>query len=603
MASGAEAEPTELNPHQGQSIPAASLPWARTDSAWLTGLCLATYAFYLPVLRFGFVFDDRPFILQNPWLLSGRFIPRFFTAHLVAFLHPHAQGTYYRPCLLLWLLIQRKLWNLNPVGWHLSTLTLHVLAAFSVYLLARGILHRRFSAGVAALVFVLHPAHVESAAWIMGLPDPLFTLLAVSALVCHIRRRQSTGSIRKIRASASLLLYAAALLTKEVALTLPVLMLAFEWIFPVPAKGGGTGLFRRVWTAFVPTLNYWGVTAIYLAVRWAAIGGLSHPLTSLSWKTMVATWPMVVWSHLKILIWPVRLSPFNNVPYTTHFGFAVFVLPLAVVVGSVTFLGWLGWKSPRVAFASVWLFLPMVLLLNLRVFPEGEFVHDRFMYFSSVGFSLLIALGVEYFATLPKFPLSIRARQVATVIALGLILGSATVYYERFWANDWVLYGRALAVAPGNNLATNNLAADLSDQGRYQEAIVLYARILERAPDYSLAQYNLGYCQYHKGQFEDARRNLTRAIALTPAEPEPYLYLGLTNFRTGHPEQALANLRHAVGISPENARYRFTLGVVLRAQGDLPGARNEFASALALDPSLSDAREQLNEIEKQPAAQ
>jgi hypothetical protein len=380
-------------------------------------------------------------------------------------------------------------------------------------------------------------------------------------------------------------------------------MLAFEWIFPVPAKGGGTGLFRRVWTAFVPTLNYWGVTAIYLAVRWAAIGGLSHPLTSLSWKTMVATWPMVVWSHLKILIWPVRLSPFNNVPYTTHFGFAVFVLPLAVVVGSVTFLGWLGWKSPRVAFASVWLFLPMVLLLNLRVFPEGEFVHDRFMYFSSVGFSLLIALGVEYFATLPKFPLSIRARQVATVIALGLILGSATVYYERFWANDWVLYGRALAVAPGNNLATNNLAADLSDQGRYQEAIVLYARILERAPDYSLAQYNLGYCQYHKGQFEDARRNLTRAIALTPAEPEPYLYLGLTNFRTGHPEQALANLRHAVGISPENARYRFTLGVVLRAQGDLPGARNEFASALALDPSLSDAREQLNEIEKQPAAQ
>jgi tetratricopeptide (TPR) repeat protein len=241
----------------------------------------------------------------------------------------------------------------------------------------------------------------------------------------------------------------------------------------------------------------------------------------------------------------------------------------------------------------------MALLLNLRVFPQGEFVHDRFMYFPSVGFAFLIALAAEWFATSPGFPFSIPAREAGTVAALGILLGGATVYYCRFWANDWVLDGRALDVAPGNNLATNNLAADLADAGRYDEAIALDQRILARAPDYSLAQYNLGYCQYRAGRWEEARRNLTRAIALSPAEPEPYVYLGLTNFRTGHREEAVANLRQAVEISPENARYRFTLGMVLKAQGDLRGARVEFESALALEPTLSDAREQLKEIDGQ----
>jgi hypothetical protein len=500
---------------------------------------------------------------------------------------------------LLWLLINRKLWNLNPLGWHLSTLTLHVLASLGVYLLAREILGRRFGAGVAALVFALHPVHVESAAWIMGLPDPLMTLLAVATVVCHIRQRQSQGPSRRIWATASLLLYAAAILTKEVALTVPALLFAYEWIFPSIPFGHRrfTGLAGRFRQSLTPTLAYWVVTAVYLVARWAALGRLSRAITPLAWRIMVATWPAVLWMHLKLLVWPVGLSAFYDVPYTTHLGLVAFALPLAAAASCGMLLSLLAWRSRRAAFASVWLVLPMVLLLNLRVFPEGEIVHDRFMYFSSAGFSFLMALGIQAFVASPVLPFSVRARQAGTVAALGIILGGATVYYQRFWANDWVLYSRALAVAPGNNLATNNLAADLSDLGRYDQAVALYERILARAPDYPLARYNLGYCQYRLGNFEEARRNLARAVALSPTEPEPYVYLGLTNFRTGRLEEAVANLRQAVGISPKNARYRFSLGMVLKAHGDLRAAREEFASALALEPTLSEARRQLLEIE------
>jgi protein O-mannosyl-transferase len=582
--------------------PSSSLAWSRSDLDWLAVLCAAIYACYLPVLHFEFVFDDRPFILQNPWLLSWRFVPKFFTAHLVAFLHPHSQGTYYRPCLLLWLLVQRKLWNLNPMGWHFTTLTLHVLASLSVYLLAREILGRRIGAGLAALIFALHPIHVESAAWIMGLPDPLMTLLAVASLLCFICWRKSQRRYGMPWAAASLLLYGAAVLTKEVALTVPPLMFAYEWLFaPEPGTRDVERPMQRLPRAFVPILPFCAVTVAYLAARWAAIGGLSHSLTPLSGRVLVATWPLVIWSHLKLLLWPAKLSAFYDVPYVTHPGLVTFGLPLAAAL-ACAFVAWrFALRTPPAAFAVIWLFLPMGLLLNLRVFPPGEFVHDRFMYFPSVGFSLLLALGLEWLIAALRLPRSMRAPQIAIVASLGIVLGAATVHYCRFWANDWVLYRHALAIAPGSNLATNNLAADLADTGRYQEAMALEQRILARDLNYPLARYNLGYCQYRAGNFDDARRNLTRAITISPGEPEAYVYLGLTDYRTGHLPEAAVNLRRAVEIIPENARYRFTYGMMLKALGDVAGARTEFQSALALDPRLSAAREQLEEIARPPA--
>jgi len=363
MACSAAVPDTTPGSGPERSSAAPALSWTRADSAWLVGLCLATYACYLWVLRFDFVFDDRPFILQNPWLLSWRFVPKFFTAHLVSFLHPHSQGTYYRPGLLLWLLVQRRLWGLNTVGWHFSTVTLHVLATLSVYMLAREILRRRFGAGIAGLIFALHPAHVESTAWIMGLPDPLMTLLAVSSMVCYLRWRRSSG---RVWAMVSLAIYAGAILTKEVALTLPVIIFAYEWIF-APGRGvtTGGGHARRLHEAWVLTWGYWLVTLVYLVARWAALGGLSHALTPLAGRTMMATWPIVLWSHLKLLLWPIRLSAFYDVPYTTQLGWASFAVPLTAVIACGLLMLYLACKSPRAAFAGIWLFLPMALLLNL----------------------------------------------------------------------------------------------------------------------------------------------------------------------------------------------------------------------------------------------
>lgn len=612
-------EPSDIK-HRGRALDiSASLA---ADRRWLVGLALATYAVYFRVITFGFVFDDRPLILNNPLLLSWYSIPRFFTEHLVAFLHPHSQGSYYRPVLSLWLLLNRHAWGLRPWGWHLSTLSLHVLASLAVCVLARRIIGSRFGAGIAAMVFALHPAHVESVAWIMGLPDPLMTLLAVSAFLAFLRGREGRASQRRTWQIISSVIYGLAILTKEVALALPLLILAYEWILDPASPGADRSakMADRFLKSITPVLPFFAVTVVYLAARWRALGGLSHALTPIAWKTLVATWPLVLWLHLKILLWPVGLSAFYDVPYVTRPGLVNCALPLAMLLVCALLMLWISLRSPQAGFAAIWLFLPMLLLLNLRIFPEGEIVHDRFMYFPSVGLALLMGLGAEKLVSLrrpagspdphPGPPPGPRERwksglgispatcRWALALMLGAALGGAAFYYCGFWANDWTLYGRALSVAPGNKLAANNLASDLADAGRYSEAIAIYQRILKRDPNYGLATYNLGYCLYRTGRFAESTAYLEHAITLNAAEPEPYIYLGLADFQTGRMTEAIANLVQGVALSPDNPRYRFSLGVVLRARGDRGAARREFSTALSLDPHLTAAREQIAEMDR-----
>jgi hypothetical protein len=552
---------------------------------------------YLPVLRFDFALDDRSLIPQDPRLLAWHAVPKFFTAHFAAIFHPQSQGNYYRPFMLLWLLVNRKLWGLNPLAWHASTLTLYVLVTLAVYILARRILSNSFAAGVAATLFAAHPAHVESTAWITAFPDPLCTLLAVSVFLCYMNGRENRDRVWKV---ASWVLYAAAILTKEFAIVLPALIFAYEWIFTSARRAAtdASALSARLRRSLKPILPLLGVTALYLPARWGALHGFSHAVTELTWPTVLETLPEFLWLHMRLLLWPVALGPFHDVPYVTHPGLRNFGWPLMACGVCALLILFLAWKDRRGAFAALWLVLPLLPLMNLRVMPEGDFIHDRFMYFPSVGFSLLTALAVARLMGTEAWPFSLRASQVGVVAVLALVLGGATVYYCRFWSDDLALYTRAVAVAPANKQAANNLGSNLADRGRYLEAIPLYERNLARDPDDWLGNYNLGYCLYRLGRDEDARKYLERATALRPTEPAAFGYLGAVEFHLGHLAKAAMALRQAVVLSPDSALYRFSLGMVLKIQGDLPAAREQFAAALAVNPSLQEARKQIEEIDR-----
>src|SRR4051794_14317097 len=132
------------------------------DKRWAAPaiIAAAVAVVYAGTLLFGFVYDDNFQIVDNTWLTSARYIPRFFTSHVWAF--AGISGVYWRPLFLLWFFLQRSIFGVAPAGWHAATVLMHGCATLLVYALARRLMADRGAALMAALIFGLHPALLES---------------------------------------------------------------------------------------------------------------------------------------------------------------------------------------------------------------------------------------------------------------------------------------------------------------------------------------------------------------------------------------------------------------------------------------------------------
>ena len=186
--------------------------WAATRSFTVVNRSLIlivlviTLVAFVGSLRYDFVYDDVEQIVGNRYVHSWHYLPRFFTEHVWGHLNSSSPGTYYRPIFLLWLLLNHSVFGLQASGWHFTTVALHVLVTYTVYRLALGINLDRLTACVAALLFGLHPVHVEAVAWVSGGTEPLLAALFVPAFLCYLRARAAAGRSRWWLA-LSLLLY------------------------------------------------------------------------------------------------------------------------------------------------------------------------------------------------------------------------------------------------------------------------------------------------------------------------------------------------------------------------------------------------------------
>ncbi|HET7842145.1 MAG TPA: tetratricopeptide repeat protein, partial [Terriglobia bacterium] len=511
--------------------------WTRAEFVLLGALLAATFLLYSPTLRYEFVYDDRLLLLQNPQLLSWRFVPQFFRENFTSSALAGAASVYYRPVLLVWMLVNVKLWGMNPVPWHLMTILLHLLVVAEVYLLARGLLRDTSGAALAAAVAALHPAHVECVAWIMAQAEQLaVSLLLASFLVYLGARRRPQG--RAAWMIVSLGFFTLAVLIKENEIMLPGLIAAYEWLFG--AAPDEQAPLRRAWlrtrSSVLAAAPYFAVAAVYLVVRVRVLGTMGQKVTPLPLATHLATIPSVLASYLRILLWPTGLSVEYHTPYVERLTGPNFFLPAAVVACFVALLVAWGWRSRCAAFASVWLALPLLPALDLPIFFRDEIVHDRYLYLPAIGFALLVGLAFLQLS----FTLESRGRlglKAAAVVLAGL-LGAGTWYYQRFWKDNFTLFSRALQISPSNLIALNNTGNELADRGQWTEALDLYRRALALDPTYWQAVSNAGYCLYRLGRFQEAEQYLTRAITLTPGDSSEFVYLGMTYFKMGRLREA-----------------------------------------------------------------
>ena len=231
-----------------------------------------------PLVQRRFSLAKLPWITHaGPAVLSsGSTVTQYFTAHVWAAIYPNSAGNYYRPIFLLWLRINYALFGTNAWGWHLTSVACHVTATWLVFQLVRQLAGNRALAFAAAMIFAVHPAHVENVAWISGVTDPLMACFVLGSFSFFLSFQRRGGVWR---AALSLAFFGLGLFTKETAVVLPWLVLAYllfaERGERSPQSPSVPSPMSRSWEALGGLLV---VASIYFGARFHALRGRGRTL-------------------------------------------------------------------------------------------------------------------------------------------------------------------------------------------------------------------------------------------------------------------------------------------------------------------------------------
>jgi tetratricopeptide (TPR) repeat protein len=533
---------------------------------------LATFFLYARTLSYRFVYDDNSQILDNTHVLSWRYLPVYFTQNVWSQVPTgKIRINLYRPLFLVWLRINMAVAGREPWGWHLTTLLLHVLATGLVYLLASTVLQDRLAAVVAAAVFGFHPIHVESVAWISGVTEPLGTSLLLGAFLCYLRQRTRPAML-SIWMALSLILFVAAMLSKETEVVLPFLIILYELTVGRVSRQPRWG---------VRLIPYFVLLAAYFGLRAAALhGALTRGQASL--HDVLLSLPWLAYVYLKMLFWPASQSPVYDFPYVNNALSARFFIALALIAFCLG-LVWLTRKrySQLGTFLAGWFALTLAPALGIfYVAHKSDSYHDRYLYLPSLALALAIAL---FFHVLRLRPGAV-ARGVAWGVTAVLLGAMALITYheQQYWATDRLLFEHACAVAPQNEVALANYAKELLDNQEYSRALSLSERMMKIHPESTMSFQGGAVAAFLLHNYALAERYSATAVALDPSVWQMHLQLAVCRVNLGKYEAALEPFRAASHLAPNHEIIHYKLGIVLMKLGRWPEARDEFVKELEI---------------------
>jgi len=536
-------------------------------------LLLVVLTAYRPVWHGDLLWDDDRHV-TSPELRSADGLVRIWT-------ELGATQQYY-PVVHTVFWLEHRLWGDNTLGYHLVSIGLH---AFSAFLIA--VLLTRLAvpgAWLAALIFALHPVHVESVAWISELKNTLstaFYLLAALAYLSFDRRRA------KRTYAAAALLFLFALGSKTVTATLPAALLVVFWwargrldrrrdvapLLPFLATGVAAGLF----TAWVERA-YIGAT------------GTAFDLTFVE-RALVAG--RAIWFYLGKLLWPFGLAftyPRWGVDQTVWWQY---LYPAATLIALGLF--WHLRRRMRGPLAIALLFAGTLLpaLGFVDVYPfRFSYVADHFQYLASIpviaGLSVVLLMVFE---GLPSAWRRLTVRAVLTV-AIAVPLAALTAREARSYVNAETLYRETIRRNPHAWIAHSNLGGLLLDD-RPAEARGYVEEALRLNPDLAEAHNNLGILLHREGRIAEALAEYERAALVEPGLARAHNNRCLALTQLDRPIDALAACEAALVLSPAYPEALYHSGIALQMLGRTGEATSRFERAVEVDPSYAEVHYQL----------
>jgi tetratricopeptide (TPR) repeat protein len=574
----------------------------------ITFLALLALFVYSNTFQAPFAFDDETSIIDNPIIrsLSGflsdgyAYNPRRFIGYLTLALNYHFGG-------------------FTVTGYHVVNLAVHIASGLLVYwlvqltfrtpFLRRSLLAPRSDllALAVALLFVVHPIQTQAVTYIVQRFASLATLFYLAALVLHVRWRLASEAGKEFFSGSVLpsflLSLVAALLamkTKEIAFTLPFVVLLYEFAF-----FGRPGMERLA--SLVPML----LTAAIIPVSMVGVGKLFGVMLSDVDKSavtgqMLSRWDYlctqfgVVVTYLRLIFLPVGQNldydyPASHSLFEAH---TLFSLLLLLTLFSASLLFWRragrgGDTGLRLAaFGILWFFV--TLSVESSVIPIIDVIFEHRVYLPSVGIFIalvtLCAIGAEKMGE--RIPVAVRL-QLPLLLVVTILLAVTAHARNMVWKDGITLWSDAIVKSPNKARPINNLGRAYQEMGQHQEAVKYLVKAIALQPNFAMAHNNLGISYAGKGERDAAIRKFRDALLIDPGLVTAHNNLGRTLVDMGDMDGSIKSLREALRLKPQFALAHSNLGFCLASRGELDAGIAEFNEALRLDPNLVDAHNYL----------
>jgi tetratricopeptide (TPR) repeat protein len=537
---------------------------------------LGGLALYAGALNNPFHYDDHHGIVNNYALRDLSNVPRFFDPEEGRKLFSPSEplAVHYRPLLLTTYALNFATGGESPVGFHLLNIALHVLGALLLLALGRRLgLSPPFATGM-ALLFLASPFQTEAVNYVSARSSLLSGVLSLGAVLCFVRSRQ--GEARRLGwLTGALFLALCALLTKEVAVTVPLMFVLYDLLYP-PRRS-------ERWGVHGYGLDF-GLMAAGLAYLFA-MGYASY-----FWRVLLGEeGPRGVgenlWIQARVLVEFVRMNVFPTGLAIVHDfpgGFGPAAVACAVLLLAVTAAALALWRRvPLLAFGwgMFLLFLATTTLLPMNALLQESRAYGAAAGLYLAGAGLLQPLVRRFLSTPGR-----RRAGIAAFLGVALLFAAGTAARNRVWASDLALWTDAVAKAPGDFRAHANLGTAYHATGDLERAVAEYRRAIAIFPREASVWSDLGGALTALGRYDEARTALQSAMKAFERYAPAHFRYGILLAQTGDPDGARAAFERAIALVPSYVEARVSLGLLLARTGDLDGGIAQVEQALEYRP-------------------
>ncbi len=534
-------------------------------------LVLITFFSFSPALRNGFVnCDDNVLVTDNPYIrsFSSYNLENIFTKPYFGLYHPLIQISY---------ALEYKFFKLNPAVYHFDNLLLHTINCILAFLMILLLSQNIFVSFLTALLFAVHPMHVESVAWVTERKDVLYSAFFLGSCLGYLHYQKS---FKKQAYFISLFLFFFSLLSKIMAVSLPAVLILFDYLnerkglkniildkipyFVLSAVFGVIALSTHYKPAQAQVINSW-----FLNLKFAFFGFVFY------------IYKLILPIHL-CFGYSYNAQSFKGLSTITVFPVFVTVILAAGVIYSLKY-------TKKIAFGT--LFYAVTIFPVIQLIPSGQNCPgDRYTYIPFIGLFYIIAEGFNYLREKKK----LERPMYALIVIIFAMLSILTFKGVKVWRDSFSLWSNILKTYQNSAKAFKGLGDAYKEKGDFKAALEYYGKAEKERPGYADIYNNRGNLYSTLGDLNKAEKDFSKAIELDPTSSSYFYNRGIIYEKKKRLYKALSDYTMSIKNSPDYAEAYNNRGVVFGKLGLYSFAVMDFKRALKINPFQSEAKRNLS---------